>query len=150
MPTDALNISDLQIVGDIQRAADESQNPGQDLVAAPSCLDPAKRKALVDSRPHLTPKFVYNMWISIQSGNNLSGDYHFLRAYSSSDLAIHDAICWLHQQHLKNGIQMDLLQYDHDYLAKTHGMCLRLRSDPAIYEQLGVMWSVQTTEEHLY
>jgi hypothetical protein len=120
----------------------------------------AERAQLVEARDAATPESVYQLYISVQ----LQGERptpHRLRSYANNELANHDALSWIVEQHkikeqFHNGFHNNggtataYHAFDEEFHAYSGDRCVKYATTWNQSLKWGRRYSVWTVEEILY
>jgi hypothetical protein len=118
----------------------------------------AERVRLVEARDAATPETLYQLYISCQYKGERQGIPHRLRTYVSNELANHDALSWIVEQHKiedaevrnKEGTATVCHVFDAEFHAHSRERCIRYTTTWEQSLKWGKRYSVWTVEEILY
>jgi hypothetical protein len=107
-----------------------------------------KRMELVSDRDPSTPKYVYQLYTSMQEDERHPPIVQFRRSYAQHELASEDALSWLLEQHRIWG--SDRYLEDTDYNMEWEGRCAKFSTIPADIGKWHRSYSAWTVEDLLY
>jgi hypothetical protein len=121
-----------------------------------------ERAQLVEARDAATPESVYQLYISVQRQGERLRTPHRLRCYANNELANHDALSWIVEQHKlveeqfhedfhKNGGTATAYHvFDEQFHAYSGDRCVKYTTTWNQCLKWGRRYSVWTVEEILY
>jgi hypothetical protein len=110
----------------------------------------AHRQHLLGNRSTSIPKFVYNLYIVSREKDEEFARPVLMRTYSSCDLARHDALCWLMDEHWHKGATELDYEFNQEWEDETDGRCFKFWTKPEDSKDWGIEFEVYVTEEPLY
>jgi hypothetical protein len=107
-----------------------------------------KRRELVSDRDPSTPKYIYQLYTSIQEDERHPPIVQFRRSYAQHELASEDALSWLLEQHRMWG--SDRYLEDVEYGKEWEGKCAKFSTSPTDIVKWHRSYSAWTVEDLLY
>ena len=107
-----------------------------------------KRRELVSDRDPSTPKYIYQLYTSVQEDERHPPIVQFRRSYAQHELASEDALSWLLEQHRMRG--SDRYLEDTEYGMEWRGKCAKFSTIPADIGKWHRSYSAWTVEDLLY